>query len=105
MHIYLFYVGEVESPRLLWSLFYNQEWVTVDQKCYHGNASPLPPNVHIVSDPDLSVAYTASIDEVNSHMKLRDMTCITLWMSIHGSLMSCSASAVDGVLFLESSSQ
>ena len=65
---HLFYVGEAESPRLLWSLFYNQEWVTVDQHHCHGNASPLPPNVHMVSDPDLSISYTASIDEVDCHI-------------------------------------
>ena len=67
-----------EAPRLLWSLFYNQEWIKIDQQRCHGNASPLPPNVHMVSDPDLSVDYASCLDEVHRLIH-RECACYILW--------------------------
>lgn len=52
------------SPRLLWSLFYNQEWVSVDQSHCHDDESPLPRTVHITSDPSLEgYGYGRIIEE------------------------------------------
>ena len=60
------------KPHLLWSIFFNQEWLQVDQLHCHSENSEVPANVHLVSDPTLSSGYEAAVSEVHKYITVHN---------------------------------